>query len=170
MRAEEKRKTTTEFKVWKIIKLGTGLRTADDFRRALKDGGFRIEKWANGILSKPGFTAATEETEKDLVNVSIAELGFTDGVHCRDIYSRAQELGLNLCPAEVGPQLRLQHNDQPKGEWLIVAMEPIADSDCFLHVFSVEHDTYGFWLNNRPGNPISLWDSNFRWVFVRPRK
>jgi len=32
----------SEFKVWKTIKLGTGLKTADDFRKAIKHGGMKI--------------------------------------------------------------------------------------------------------------------------------
>jgi len=91
------------FPVWKTIKLGTGLKTADDFREALKDGGFRIGDWANDILGKPAFKAAVEETEIDLVVVSVAELGFKKGATREDIYKRAQELGLEVCPSEVGP-------------------------------------------------------------------
>ena len=106
------------FPVWKTIKLGTGLKTADDFRQALKASGFEIGNWANDILGKPAFTAAAKETEVELVRVSVAERGFKNGATRKDIYQRAQELGLELCPNEVGPQLRLQYKDQPYNEWL----------------------------------------------------
>ena len=39
-----------EFKVFKTIKLGTGLKTAGDFRKAIKDNKMRIGDWANDIL------------------------------------------------------------------------------------------------------------------------
>ena len=104
------------FPVWKTIKLGTGLKTADDFRQALKASGFEIGNWANEILGKPAFTAAAKETEVELVRVSVAERGFKNGATRKDIYQRAQELGLELCPNEVGPQLRLQYKDQQYNE------------------------------------------------------
>ena len=156
-----------KFEVWKTIKLGTGLKTADDFRRALKKGGHRISDWSDDILGKPAFTASEQEMEVDLVVASVAELGFKDGACRRDIYKRAQELGLELCPAEVGPQLRLQYKDQPYGERLLTGMEPITDSDGYLYGFYVEHDGCRQWLRSFVGNPDCFWDGHRRWVFLR---
>ena len=61
----------------------------------------------------------------DLVVVSAAELGTPPETSLVDVYARAQESGLALAPAEVGPQLRLQYLDQPIGEFLHVGMNPI---------------------------------------------
>ena len=161
----------SDFKVWKTIKFGTELRAVEDFRRALKDGkdgGFQVSGWANDMLGQSVFTAATEETEVDLVVVSVAELGFKGGAYTRDIYKRAQEFGLELCPSEVGPQLRLQYKDQPMEEWLLIGMEPITDSDGILGVFYVERDGHDLWLGGYDGRPGCFWHGCYRWVFVRP--
>ena len=153
---------------WKTIRLGTnGLKTADDFRKFLKDNGFSIGDYANDILGKPTFTAAAEEIELDLVVASVAELGFKNGATREQIYARAKELGLDLCPAEVGPQLRLQYKDQPNGEWLIVAMEPIADSVGGLKLFCVARSDSGLWLFSYCGEPGLVWYSVPRFVFSR---
>ncbi|MBU6415364.1 hypothetical protein KGQ34_03970 [Patescibacteria group bacterium] len=158
------------FALWKTIKLGTGLVTADDFRRALKAGNFRIGDWGNDILGRRGFTAADEETEMDLVVLSVAELGFKDGAYRKDIYKRALKLGLELCPAEVGPQLRLQYKDQPMDEWLRIAMEPIiTGSGGDLGVFIVGRGGGDLWLRGGGGHD-RFWIVSNRWVFVRPRK
>ncbi len=159
--------TAKVWKTWKTIQLGTGLQTADDFRKAVKSAGMKIGDWANDILGKPAFTATTIETEVELVVASVAELGFKDGATRKDIYVRAQELGLDLCPPEVGPQLRLQYTDQPKGEWLVIAMEPITDSDGDLNLFSVARDGGGRWLSANDGYPGHFWHGNFRFVFLR---
>lgn len=155
------------FKVWKTIKLGTGLKTADNFRRALKSAGCKISDWGNDILGKPAFTASETETDVHLVVVSVKEFGFKDGATRADIYKRAQELGLELCPAEVGPQLRLQYKDQPSGEWLLIGMEPITGSVGYLYVFDLERDDGELWLSGSNGDPDLFWNGNYRWVFLR---
>jgi len=154
------------FNLWRTIKLGTGLVTADDFRRALKAAGHHIGDWANDILGQCAFTASTKETEVDLVVVSVSELGFPNGATRQEIYRKAQKLGLMLCSPEVGPQLRLQYPDQPLNQWLLIGMEPITDSDGFLYVFCVERDGYGQWLYTDCGSAGSVWNGNDRWVFI----
>ena len=157
-----------KFKTWKTLKLGTGLTTADDFRKTLKKAGCKISDWANDILGKPDFSvAATKEIEVDLVVVSVAELGFPDGATRKQIYAKAQELGLELCPPEVGPQLRLQYKDQPNGEWLLIGMEPISVSDGNLDVFGVERLGVARWLLGFYDRTDDVWPGGYRWVFLR---
>lgn len=143
------RQIAHQFKIWKTIKLGTGLKTVGDFHRALRDGGFHLGEGGNDIIHKPAFTRSPEEVEIELVRVTVAELGFKYGTTRKDIYERAIQLGLELCPAEVGPQLRLQYKDQPRGEWLFIGMEPIANSDGELVVFQVGRFSLSLDLGHR---------------------
>jgi len=157
------------FPVWKIIKIGTGLETAEEFRQALDREEIDINEWANYILGKPDFTAVTQKIELNLVKTTARELGFKIKVRCNQIFSRAKELGLELCPAEVGPQLRLQYKDQPNNEYpLLIAMKPIAGSDGNLEVFSVVRSVSGLWLGTI-GYGCSL-GLDHQWTFVLPRK
>jgi hypothetical protein len=149
---------------WKTIQLGT-MPTTDALRSALLDGGFRIGDWGGDILKK--ITVATEPSEIELVVASVAELGFPKGATRKEIYDKAISLGFELCPAEVGPQLRLQYKDQPNGEWMLIAMEPVTDSDGDLEVFHVVHDGSGQWLSSYSGYPDFVWDAERRWVFRR---
>jgi len=159
-----------KFKSWRTIRLGTGLKTADDFRRALRDGKFRLSNRTLDILERPAFKVADEETEIDLVKVTVAELGFKDNARRDQIYEKAQKLELELCPAEVGPQLRLQHQDQPNGECILVAMEPIIGSGGYPDVFCVARRDSELWLDSYWGSPSNFWNAEPRWVFCRPRK
>lgn len=156
-----------ELKVWRTIKLGTGLRTADDFRSALSRADMKLGGYANDMLGKPAFTASETEQEVDLVVASVAELGFKKGAKYSDICVRAKELGLELCPNEVGPQLRLQYTDQPMNEWLWVAMEPIVGSGGGRGVWHVERCDGGLWLYSVYFNPGDVWRHDGRFVFVR---
>ena len=161
----EKKTNKSIFSVWKTIQLGTGLKTTGDFRRALTEGEYRISNWASDILGKPAFIVATKKIKLDLVKVSVEELGFNQGAMRQQIYERAQEHGLKLCPAEVGPQLRLQYSDQPYKEWLVVAMEPIILSDGGLVVFGVEYGSGGQLLEGYRGDPDFLWYGDYQFVF-----
>jgi hypothetical protein len=80
---------------------------------------------AEQILARPAFAMNPAEVDVDLVVVSAAEPGTPTETSLADVYARAQERGLALAPAEVGPQLRLQYFDQPIGEFLHVGMNPI---------------------------------------------
>lgn len=160
-----------EFKVWKTIKLGVpGLKTADDFRAALEAAGHKIGNWGSDIMGKKEFTVDDRETEVDLVVVSNADLGRPEGCTRAKTYELATKAGLLKCPAEVGPQLRLQYPDQPKGEWLLIGMDPIPDSNGNLRVFYVGRDGDDLWLISYDGGPDDHWDGDTLWVFVCPRK
>ena len=91
-----------------------------------------------------------------------------EGAKLEDTYARALELGLELCPNEVGPQLRLQYTDQPNGEWLLIAMEPIIGSSGNRGLFRVKQLAYGGqYLNGSYGNPDNVWHADTRFVFRR---
>lgn len=168
----EKRATVTaddpSLKVWKTIKIGTAIKNGA-FCSELEKKDFRIGDWARDMLGQKVFNVdvATQEEDVDLVRLSVANLGFKEGARYDAICARATEMGLELCPAEVGPQLRLQYKDQPRGEWILVAMEPITDSNGRLRIFHVEHDGSGLWLHGRYGRPDGFWDPDSLWVFLR---
>lgn len=175
------KETEGKFKIWKTIKLGTGFKTVKDFGRALRDGGFKLNARASHILEKSVFTAAAEESEVDLVKVTLDELGFKNGARWDQIHERAKELGFKLCSPEVGPQLRLQYQNQPNGELILVAMEPIFDSDgrpCLLYVACYTSELWlcgswgdlgNFWYADCQHESL-IWYTDRRWVFCRPRK
>ncbi|MFA4890656.1 MAG: hypothetical protein WC587_03475 [Candidatus Paceibacterota bacterium] len=156
----------SSFPVWKTITLGI-YKSANEYREMLKANGFKIGNWGDDILGKPAFTASPEETEVELVKMTVAELGFRNGATRKEIYERALELELKLCPNEVGPALRLQYTDQPMSEWILVAMEPIADSDGYLDVFASERSSDGLWLHGLDGSPDNRCSAGSQWVFSR---
>jgi hypothetical protein len=163
--------TPTELKIFKTIKLG-GIRDAEGFRQVLKDNGMKIDDWffwADQIMSQPKFTITQEETEVDLVVVSATDIGFERDATREQIYARAKEKGLELCPPDVGPQLRLQYKDQPEWQRLLIGMEPITVWSN-MEVFGLENINGRLWLTAHTGNPDFAWSKFESWVFIRPRK
>lgn len=157
----------TAFSTWKTVELGT-FEDVKSLKKAFEKNGFRISNWANDLLGKPAFALASEETEVKLVKTTVVELGFPEGATLEEIYARAKELGLELCPAEVGPELRLQYTDQPYGEWLtMIAMKPITDSRGRPGLFYVAHDGVGRWLGAHFRFPGRFWHAADVFVFAR---
>ena len=154
------------FKIWKTIRIGVH-KNADEYREAIKDAGGKIGDWANDIMSTAFTVVDQQPTFLTLVLVTVAELGYEKGATLADICKRAIGLGLELCPAEVGPALRLQYMDQPNDEWMIIGMEPIAASRSHLEVFYVDRDGDGLWLDASHSYPDYLWSGYHRFVFVR---
>jgi len=151
---------------WRTIQLGTGLKSAESFVNAIQKAGGEVSDNSEDIMSREAFTVANRPAQLDLVIVTTAEL-FRPAATRGQIYGKAISLGLSLCPAETGPQLRLQYPDQPSGEQRLIAMVPIADSSGYLHVFCVENGDIGPSLSTEYGRPDLVWNDRSRWVFCR---
>jgi hypothetical protein len=164
--------TMNSFPMWKTIKLGT-YKDADDLLKTMKKKGVLIGEWANDIIHQPAFTVSPKKTNVELVKATVDDLGFKKGAARKDIYKSALKLGLELCPNEVGPQLRLQYKDQPYLEWLLVAMEPITSSNGRLAVFAVFPNYPRFSnytrlaLHGHDAHPDYFWDDDYCFVFAR---
>lgn len=177
------------FKTWKTIALGTGLKMGADFHRALISSGYKIGGWGtNAILDNSSFTVASRLTKVALVNVSVRDLGFyrkrgrVDDILSAtidEIYNRAQEYELGICPIEVGPQLRSQYPDQPPpkepgDQVLYIGMYPInlKREECYglddnnPFIFDVTHQKDGLYLRATPA-PLRQIHHTCRFVFLQ---
>lgn len=155
------------FPIWRKLQIGF-LGPVESLHEVLRDGSFKVSEYASQILN--GIKVGRSVTDLELTVITQADLGFTEGTTFENMVARSKGYGLEKCPAEVGPYLRLIYRDQPKGEWLRIAMEPVAGSDGFLDVFYVERDDDGLWLSASWFNPQSVWNPHGRWVFARSRK
>ncbi|MBR0820010.1 DUF1127 domain-containing protein [Bradyrhizobium liaoningense] len=153
---------------WKTIRIGT---FTDTFalRSAMSAMGCGVGNAADEILARPAFTLSREKAEVELVAVSVAELGLRgETSSLREIYARAQQLGLALAPAEIAPQLRLQYLDQPIGEFLTIGMEPIGTWAGEAVVLTVANGGAGLILIGQDGREDAQISAISRFVFVRP--
>jgi hypothetical protein len=153
------------FPVWKTIRIGVH-KNLGALNKMLSK--FRVSDWAKDIMGKSAFTLSQSEEEIPLCSATVKELTGKNQATTTEIFDAIRRIG-ELLPAEVGPALREQYLDQPDGEWLRVAMEPICGSDGDLRVFNVERDGGKLWLNARYADPAYVWDGDGRFVF-RSRK
>jgi hypothetical protein len=157
--------------VWKTVTIGE-YKGANAVRAAIDAAPCPIAMGdlADEILGRPAFPFSRTKVDLDLVVVSVAELGFgPDGASLRDIYARAGTFGLDLCPAEVGPILRLNYLDQPLGEFLHVAMRPVATYGGELVDFTLGNGGSTLLIIGGDAHPDVVLTGGVRFVFVRPR-
>lgn len=155
---------------WKTVRLGLH-RSSKEYRTALADAGFEFDLWGDDVLDQ--IDVSPEERDVNLVVLSVAELGFTNRTECGEIFSRAMEFGLALCPAEVGPALRLEYFDQPccraPSEHIQVAMQPVSGPDGDYVIFCLGRERTGNgWLYSHFGHPSRLWNIDDRFAFTLP--
>ena len=115
------------------------------------------------LLNSRDFTTLEESEDIKLVGLSGADLGFSDTARGYQICQKAQELGLDLCPVEVGPHFRLQNQ---KSVFMCVGIEPIVSYEsgesCIFYLEGSKELKAEF---------TRAWcDSNIMWVFSLPTK
>jgi hypothetical protein len=150
-----------------MITLGTH-DSADALRDALKAAHCVIGELASDVLDRPEFTISQSRTKVSLAVVSVADLGFrAEGASRAEIYRRAAQLGLSLCTAEGAAQLRLEYVNQPVGEFLHIAMEPVVTAGGDAVDLSVGNAGAGLVLIGGNARPDLIVPPNIRFVFVR---
>lgn len=145
-------------KNWKTIKIGE----TKNYDEALKKAGINVSSYAQELLDK---MPSNKKESIDLVKMSVKELGFDERATIEEIFNRIKELGGELCSAEVGVALRLDYLDQPLGEWLLIAMQPIFDSVGFPFVFCLVRYEGGLWLYDGWALPDNEWNPDDKFVF-----
>jgi hypothetical protein len=153
---------------WRSIVLGT-YASCDALRAALHAAGMEVGDLAEAALDQLDLPRPGGATEVDLAVRTGRELGVTaENTTLGEIAEHAGRVGLALCPAEVGPQLRLQYHKQPPGEFLRIAMVPVATERAAVGL-TVGNGGAGLLLIGGDGRLEAPVASILRYVFVSPR-
>ena len=156
------------FEIWRTITLGT-YKGVDAYRGALDSAGIKIGNAADEILGRPAFPYTGMKTDVELALLSAADLGVESESSLSDLYKRAKQVGLELCPAEVAPQLRLDYRNQPLGEALHIAMQPIATYNGEPTILALANFApSGLLLIGSDGRSEFMLAPTFRFVFALP--
>ena len=156
----------TEFPEGRIrrMEVNIGGQDKNDLIREIKEK-FKVSSNASDMLKNPEFTVSKTPESISLIRLKVSDLGFPKGATTEEIYQKAEELGLELCPAETGPQLRKQYINQPLDEWLNIGMKQIVDSDGSPNVFYLRRLGGGLWLRGSGAEPGSRWGPGHGFAF-----
>lgn len=151
-----------------------GGKTEEELEKEIKEK-FKLFSIAESMMRNPDFVTEKHPEKIDIVRLKVRDLGFTKNPTTDELYKRAEELGLELCPAEVGPHLRLKYKEifkriQSMYENLFIAMKQIADSGGNPFVFNVRRYDYGEWLYGDWAGPADRWNLDDEFVFRLRKK
>lgn len=95
-----------------VRKIKYGGQSKEDLLKRLVAEGIHLNEYAKILLGSDVFEANPSEEAAEIVELSVQDLGFTNGATFEEIFSSIEQLHLNLCPLEIGPYLRLNYLDQ----------------------------------------------------------
>lgn len=143
-----------------------GGKSAEQLIREMEEAGINISTYAKSMLqNKREFIPGSNREEATLIRLTVADLGFRTSATTDQIFERAQQLGLELCPPDTGPNYRLKYRNQPLGEWFLIGMKQITDSDGRPYVFDLGRDGDGLWLNDVWASPDDTWNPGSEFAF-----
>lgn len=143
-----------------------GGKTKEQIQQELKQAGVNVTLSARDMMRSPDFKTLPTAQMLDTVRLKVKDLGFSNSATTDQLYRKAQELGLELCPPELGPRYILQYKDQSiREEWLWIGMEQITDSDGSPDVFLLGRLEDGLWLDDIWARPVDEWLPNCEFVF-----
>lgn len=130
---------------WRDIFLGTSDKE-ELLHRHLKGN---MGEGTREILGNSEVKVAETETKVTLARVNVTKVLALIGSGNQNPYEYVcgcmVKYGAGICPAEVGLRARVDYNDQPKGENIIIGMKPIGGLN--ILVLGRENDASGlFWV------------------------
>ncbi|MFA6042370.1 MAG: hypothetical protein WCV85_03290 [Patescibacteria group bacterium] len=121
--------------------------TKEELLRQLEEQGVIISDHAKAMLWGSDFSVMEKSEAAHLICPTVQSLGFQRYTTIKEILKRAQELGLEPCAANVGPQYRLKYANQPMNESLYTGMKQIIGRRSYPDIFSLGRSEDGLSLD-----------------------
>ena len=143
----------------------------------MRENGILINAFGEKILMDINFTTSDIKIALETVELTVGDLGFLKGDTLRNIFKRANQLGLKLCPLEIAPYLRLDHLDQignedfqknqaPKGS-ITIASKIIKDEQNFPKGFYIRRIKDELWLRGYIASDDYIWNLDDHFIFIK---
>jgi len=133
------------------------------------------------LFGSDRFSTSATPYSVTTIELTVRDLGFSQGFAISEIHARTIALGLALCPIELGPHLRLHYLDQLEGYWgkplpqhrapygsITIASGQITEVDDFPKGFYLRCIQGEFWLRGYRSGPEHVWKPDDHFIFRQP--
>lgn len=142
-----------------------------------------MNEYGERLFADDIFTTSDTKYSLQTVELTVSNLGFPDGANTVQIFERASELGLELCPLELGAHLRLEYLDQPEGYLgnplqrqqapsgsITIASEILNEDDDFPKGFYLRRINGVLWLRGYLADHLHVWNHDDHFIFCQTKK
>lgn len=149
----------------------------------LQQNSIMMNELGEKLLTDDQFTTSDTKYSLQTVELTVGELGFPDGATTGQIFKRASELDLELCPLELGPHLRLVYLDQPEGYSgnpiqrhrapvgsITIASEILTEDEDFPNGFYLRRIDGVLWLRGYRADHLHVWNPDDHFIFSQTKK
>ena len=143
--------------------------TKSELIQELQRNSISLNAYGERLFADDHFTTSETSHRLKTVELTVRDLGFPEGATTAQIFERASELGLELCPLELGPHLRLRYLDQPEGFWITIASKKISEDNDFPNGFYLRRLDDGLWLRGYRAEPQYVYDSDNHFIFSQTK-
>lgn len=139
-----------------------------------------MNEYGKKLITDDKFTTSDKKYSLKTVELTVGNLGFPAGANTEQIFKRAEELGLKLCPLELGPQLRMGYLDQTEGSSsnslqkqqapsgsITIASEILTEDDNFPKGFYLRRINGILWLRGYCTDHLHVWNPNDHFIFCQ---
>ncbi|MEN2766091.1 helicase [Ornithinibacillus xuwenensis] len=154
--------------------------TSLQLRLKLQQQSILLNEYAQVLLSDEDFTTSNIKYILKTVDLRVTDLGFPNGATLPQIFDRAIKLGLELCPIELGPHLRLMYLDQPEGHRerlsqqhtapsgsITIASNVVKEDDLFPKGFYLSNINGVLWLRGYTADNQHIWNPCDHFIFCQ---
>ncbi len=156
--------------LWRTIDHGNHHNYVRNFYEAFDDHKIRMDDWVSKIVDNFLFCSASVHSEEniDLCKARTKEIVGGYG-QLAEIFKGIEDFGGGLLTAEMSLCLRDQYRDQPEGEQLLIAMQPVALSGDSAYIPCLERQDNALWIRGQQIDPVRFWDAGSMWAFRYPQ-
>jgi hypothetical protein len=161
-------------------KIEVGGLTKSQLIQKLQKYSILMNEYGEKLIADNKFTSSDAKYNLHTIELTVGNLGFSDGATTAQIFKKASELGLELCPLELGPYLRLEYLDQPEGYSgkplqrnqapsgsITIASEKLSEEDDFPKGFYLRRINGVLWLRGYNADDLHVWNPNDHFIFCQ---
>lgn len=154
--------------------------TKQELLEKLETQGVLMNESANTLFKDARFKVSPTSYTLPTVELMVENLGLPQGSNLSGILGEAKRLGLEVCPLELAPFLRLSYMDQPEGfkdkperlhqapyGSITIASSPLTGDDEFPKGFYVRRIDGVLWLRGYRASNLHIWNPYDHIIFCK---